>query len=81
MIVIKLRNVDRMMNHKFAKEHEMISKARENFDKNTKIINIRDDFFQKICCLLVIKTESDHNLKSCSFKFLKLSTFNFFSVN
>ena len=33
------------MNHKSVKEHEMISKARENFSKNKKVINIRDDLF------------------------------------
>ena len=66
------------MNHKFAKEHEIISKAREDFSKNKRIINIRDDFFQKMCCLSIIETENNHNLKSCSFKSLKLSTFIFF---
>ena len=70
-----------MINHKFAEEHEMISKSRENFSKDKKIINIRDNFFQKICCLLIIETKSDHNLKSHSFKFLKLSAFIFSSVN
>ena len=74
-------NADRMMNHKFAEEHEMISKVRENFSKNKRIINIRDDSFQKICCLSVIETENDHNLKSRSFKFLKLSAFIFSFVN
>ena len=69
------------MNHKSAEEHEMISKARENFSKNQRIINIRDDLFQKICCLSAIETESDHNLKFRSLEFLKLLTFIFFSVN
>ena len=70
-----------MMNHKSAEEHKMISKARENFNKNKKIINIRDDLFQKICCLSAIGTENNYNLKCRSFKFLKLSAFIFFSVN
>ena len=69
------------MNYKFAEEHEMISKIRKNFSKNKRIINIRDDFFQKICCLLIIKTENDHNIKFRSFEILKLSTFIFSSVN
>ena len=29
-----------MMNHKSAKEREMISKTRKNFSKNKRIINI-----------------------------------------
>ena len=66
------------MNHKFAEEHEMISKARENFSKNKRIINIRDDFFHKICWLSAIGTESDHSLKFHSLEFLKLSTLIFF---
>ena len=70
-----------MMNHKFAKEHEMILKAREDFSKNQRIINIRDDFFQKICCLSTIKIKNNYNLKSRSFKFLKFSIFIFFFVN
>ena len=70
-----------MMNHKFAEEYEMISKAYENFSKNKRIINIRNDFFQKFCCLSTIKTENDHNLKSRSFKFLKLLTLIFSYVN
>ena len=70
-----------MINYKFAKEYKMISKIYENFSKNKRIINIRDDHFRKIYCLLIIETENDHNLKSCSFKFLKLSAFIFFSVN
>ena len=70
-----------MMNHKSAKEHEMISKARENFSKNKRIINIRDDLFQKTDCLSAIETESDYNLRSRSFEFLKLSTFIFSFVN
>ena len=45
MTAVKSRNIDRMMNHKFVKEYEMILKARKNFDKDKKIINIRDDFF------------------------------------
>ena len=69
------------MNHKSAEEHEMISKTRENFSKNKRIINIRDDFFQKTCCLSVIGTESDHNLETRSLEFLKLLIFIFFSVN
>ena len=81
MIVVKSRNADRMMNHKSAKRHKMISKTRENFDKDKRVINIRDDFFQKICCLSIIETENDHNLKSRSLKSLKLSAFNFLSVN
>ena len=81
MIVVKLQNADRMMNHKSAEEHEIISKTCENFDNDKKIINIRDVFFQKICCLSTIGTENDHNLKSRSFKSLKFSTFNFSSVN
>ena len=70
-----------MMNHKSAEEHEMISKTRENFSKNKRIINIRDDFFQKICCLSTIEAESDHNLRFRSFESLKLSALFFFSVN
>ena len=66
-----------MMNHKFAEEYKMISKTRENLNKDKRIINIHDDFFQKICCLSVIETESDHNLKSRLFKFLKLLIFFF----
>ena len=81
MIAVKSRDADRMMNYKSAKKHEMISKTRENFDKNKRTINIRDDFFQKTCCLSTIETENNHNLKSRSLKFLKLSTFSFFSVN
>ena len=81
MIVVKLQNANQMMNYKFAKEYKMISKAHENFDKNERIINIRDDFFQKIYCLSAIETKSDHNLKSRSFKFLKLSAFDFSFVN
>ena len=34
-----------MINHKFAEEHKMISKTDENFSKDKRIINIRDDFF------------------------------------
>ena len=75
VIVVKLWNADRMINHKSAKEHEMISKICENFSKNKRTINIRDDSFQKIYCLLVIETENNHNLRSDSFKFLKLSAF------
>ena len=78
MIVVKLWNANSMINHKFAEEHKMIAKARENFDKNKRIINICNDFFQKICCLSVIETKNDHNLKSRSFKFLKLSALIFF---
>ena len=78
MIAVKLQSADRMMNHISVKKHEMISKARENFDKNKRVINIRDDFFQKICCLSFIETENNHNLKSRLFKSLKLSTFSFF---
>ena len=70
-----------MMNHKSAEEHEMLSKTHENFSKDQRIINIRDDFFQKICCLSAIGAESDHNLKSRSLKFLKFSAFIFSSVN
>ena len=70
-----------MMNHKSAKEYEMVSKARENFSKDQRTINIRDDFFQKICCLSAIEAKNDHNLKSRSFESLKLSAFIFFSVN
>ena len=70
-----------MMNHKFIKGHKIISKTRENFDKNKRIINIHNDFFQKTCCLSAIETENNHNLKSRFFKFLKLSTFSFFFVN
>ena len=66
------------MNHKFAEEHEMISKARENFSKDQKVINIRDDLFQKTCCLSAIETESDHNLRSRSLESLKLSALIFF---
>ena len=47
MIIVKSRNADRMMNHKFVKEYKMISKSRKNFGKNKRIINIRDDFFFK----------------------------------
>ena len=81
MIAVKSQNAEQMMNHKSVKEHKMILKARENVGKDKRIIYIRDDFFQKICCLSAIETESDHNLKSRSLKFLKLSAFNFFSVN
>ena len=70
-----------MMNHKSAEKYKMISKTRENFSKNKRIINIRDDFFQKICCLSIIKTENDYNLKFHSFKFIKFLTFIFFCVN
>ena len=70
-----------MMNHKFAEKHKMISKVRENFSKEKRIINIRDDFFQKTCCLSTIEIKNDHNLKSRSFEFLKLSAFIFSSVN
>ena len=70
-----------MINYKSAEEHGMISKICKNFNKNQKIINIHDNFFQKICCLSIIETENDHNLKFCSFKFLKLLTFIFFFVN
>ena len=59
----------------------MIWKAHENFNKDKRAINIRDDFFQKICCLSIIKTENDHNLKSRSLKFLKLSALIFSFVN
>ena len=81
MIAVKSWNVNRMMNHKSTEEYEMISKTCKNFSKNKKIINIYDDLFQKICCLSTIKTKSNYNLKSSSFKFLKLSIFIFFSVN
>ena len=81
MIAVKSRDADRIMNHKFAEEHKMVSKTRENFGKNKRIINIRDNFFQKICCLSTIETENDHNLRSRSLKFLKFSVFNFFFVN
>ena len=64
-----------MMNQKFAEEYESISKIHKNFSKDKRIINIRDDLFQKFYCLSIIETENDHNLKSCSFKFLKLSAF------
>ena len=70
-----------MMNYKSAEEHEMISKIRKNFNKDKRIKNIRDDFFQKIGYLSVIKTENDHNLKFRSLKSLKLSAFIFFFVN
>ena len=70
-----------MMNHKSAKEHEKISKTRENFGKNKRTINIYNDFFLKICCLSVIETENDHNLKFLSYKFLKLLAFIFSFVN
>ena len=70
-----------MMNHKFAERHKMISKTRENFNKDKKIINIRDNFFQKIYCLSVIETENNHNLKVRLFKSLKVSAFIFFFVN
>ena len=69
------------MNHKSAEEHEMISKACENFSKNKRIINIRDNFFQKICCLSAIEAENDHNLESRLFESLKLSAFIFSFVN
>ena len=60
----------------------MISKTCENFSKDQRIINIYNDFFQKIYYLLIIETENDHNnLKFCSFKFLKLSTLIFFFIN
>ena len=70
-----------MMNYKFIKKHKMILKARENFNKNKRNINIHDNFFQKICYLSIIETENDHNLKFRLFKFLKLSALTFFSVS
>ena len=70
-----------MMNQKFVKKYKMISKVCKNVSKDKRVINIHDDPFQKICYLSVIETESDYNLKSRSFKFLKLLTFIFFSVN
>ena len=81
MIAVKSWNVNRMMNHKLAEKYEMISKACENFSKDKRIENIYDDLFQKICCLSIIKTENDHNLKSRLFKFLKLSALNNFSLS
>ena len=69
------------MNYKSTKEHKMISKTRENFSKNKKIINIHNDLLQKICCLSIIETENDYNLKSRSFEFLKFSAFIFSFVN
>ena len=75
---VKSWNADRMINHKSAEEHGMISKVRENFSKNKKTINIRDDFFQKTCCLSVTEAENDHNLRSRSFEFLKFSALIFF---
>ena len=63
------------------KKYEIISKTCEDFSKNKKIINIHNNLFQKICCLLIIKTENDHNLRSRLFKFLKLSALIFFFVN
>ena len=81
MIVIKSQNADRVMNHKFIKEHEMILKTCKNFDKNKRTINIRNNLFQKICCLSIIEIENDHNLKFHSFKYLKFLIFNFSSVN
>ena len=73
--------VNRMMNHKFAEEHEMISKACENFSKNKRFINIHDDFFQKIYCLLTIDIRTDHNSEFFLSEFLKLSTLVFSSVD
>ena len=70
-----------MMNHKFAKEYKIISKTRENFNKNKEVINICDNLFQKIYCLLIIKTKNDHNLEFLSLKFLKFSVHIFFSIN
>ena len=58
-----------MMNYKSTKEYRMISKICENFSKNKKTINIRDNLFQKICCLSIIETENDYNLKFYLFKF------------
>ena len=55
----------------------MISKARENFRKNKRIVNICDNLFQKICCLSAIKIKNNHNLKFYSFKSLKLLTLIF----
>ena len=81
MIVIKLWSIDWVMNHKFIKRYEIISKTYENFSKDKRVINIYNDFFQKICCLSTIEIKNDHNLKSRSFKFLKLSIFIFFFVN
>ena len=81
MAAVKSWNADRVMNHKFAKKHEMISKVHENFSKDKRTISIRDDLFQKTCCLSTIETENDHNFKSRSFESLKLSIFIFFSVN
>ena len=81
MTAVKSRNASRMMNHKSAKKHRMILKTHENFGKNIRIVNIPDDLFQKICCLSIIETKNDHNLKFRSLKSLKLSAFNFFSVN
>ena len=66
-----------MMNHKFTKRHEMISKARKNLNKNKKIVNVRDNLFQKICYLSIIEIKNDRNLKFFSFKFLKFSGFIF----
>ena len=66
------------MNHKFVKKHKIISKTCENVSKNKRIINIYDDFFQKIYRLLIIKIENDHNLKFRSFKLLKLLALIFF---
>ena len=59
----------------------MISKAHENFSKDKKNINIHDNFFQKIYCLLTIDIKNNHNLKFLSLEFLKLLTFIFFSVD
>ena len=64
-----------MINHKFAKEYKIISKIYENFSKDKKVINICDNFFQKICCLSIIETENNHSLKFFSVKSLKLSSF------
>ena len=76
--IIKCKSNDESQ---ICKRTQMISKAREDFNKDKRVINIRNDFFQKICCLLTIKTENDYNLKSRSFKFLKLSTLIFFFIN
>ena len=81
IIAVKSWNADRIVNYKSTEEYEMISKIHKNFNKNKRIINIRDNLFQKICCLSTIETKNDHNLKFHLFKFLKLSAFIFFFVN
>ena len=45
IIIVKSWNADSMMSCKSTEEYKIILKARENFSKNKRIINIYDDFF------------------------------------